>query len=268
MKIDHHVHSDSDDPQVVRKFISVLEENETIACLSGGHWRGDHTYPGNKATLRIAREYPDWVVPFAWINLWHDNDLAEVDRLIDQGFRGFKFIAPWYEYDHDLYMPIYEKLEPLGYPALFHTGHYRPSPTQATPDFRRPLVRNMQPLTLDRIARSFPKLPIIMAHLGTTLFRQQGAQLVRSTPNIYADLAGCGSWGSLSRQDLEELFVFKYCYGSTNAMHKLMLGSDAYINHPEIIPEAQKYYSQIIPEEFQDKVFGGNIAPWLGIKIS
>lgn len=42
MKIDHHVHSDSDDPQVVRKFISVLEENETIACLSGGHWRGDH----------------------------------------------------------------------------------------------------------------------------------------------------------------------------------------------------------------------------------
>ncbi len=268
MKIDHHVHSDTDDPQAVRQFVATLEESGTIACISGGDWSRKGKYPGNAASLRIARQYPDWIVPFAWIDLGREaGEAGLVERLAEQGFRGFKFIVPWYEYDHDFYMPIYEKIEELGLPTLFHTGLYRCGPNQAKPDFRRPLLRNMHPLTLDRVARAFPRLPVIMAHMGTSIFRQEGAEMTRITANIFADLGGNGNWGSVSAEQLQELLVFKYCYGSIDSRDKLMLGSDAYISRPDIIVEAQKYYSMLIPEQFQSAVFGGNIAPYLGIKL-
>ncbi|MGI5924246.1 MAG: amidohydrolase family protein [Lentisphaeria bacterium] len=268
MKIDHHVHSDSDDPGIIKAFIEVLEKNETMACVSGGGWRGDHSYPGNDNSLAIAKAYPDLVIPFAWINLWNESDRAagaseQVDRFVERGFRGFKFIAPWYEYDHDLYMPIYERIAEYRLPVLFHTGHYRPSPSQATADFRRPLIRNMRPLTLDRIARSFPDLPVIMAHMGTSLYWEEGAQLCLGTPNIYADLAGCGNWGRMTPERLQELLVSPYCYGVSNALNKLLLGSDAYVTRPKIVEDAQKYYARLLPEKYRADAFGGTMAKML-----
>ena len=41
------------------------------------------------------------------------------NRLRDQGFTGLKLEMPSHPYDHDRYMPIYERAEQLGMPILF-----------------------------------------------------------------------------------------------------------------------------------------------------
>lgn len=265
--LDHHAHSDSDDPAQVRAFVRVLQENGIRVCLSGGQWVGDHSYPGNAATLAIARQYPEWIFPLAWVDLDQRPDPAGIARLVEAGYRGFKFIAPWHAYDHDLYMPVYAEIERSGLPALFHTGAYRPCPAQADPGFRRPLLSNMHPLTLDRIARSFPRFNLIMAHLGTSFFRREAAMLLRLHENLYADLAGSGSWGAFpDPQELAALLTDHSVYGTRTWFHKLLFGSDAYITIPELVPEARKNHLRLIPAEHQAAVMGGTMARLLGLK--
>ena len=171
MYLDFHAHFDSIDPVLIRTFIQNSEQNQTVTVFSGGNM-GGNCYAPNEEVLRLCRKYAPWFMPAAKIDLW-DNavDLGEIRRLKDKGVIALKCIYPWYEYDHDLYMPFYEEAEKLNLPILFHTGDYRPHETDR--QFRRPFLRNMLPLTLDRIARSFPELPIVMAHLGTTYYRQK-----------------------------------------------------------------------------------------------
>ena len=97
-------------------------------------------------------------------------DVELIYRWKDAGFKAIKFIYPYYEYDHDLYLPVYEACQKCELPVLFHTGNYRPN--EADIRWQRPTLKNMQPIKLDRICRCFPKLHVVMAHMGTTFFRE------------------------------------------------------------------------------------------------
>ena len=66
-------------------------------------------------------------------------------------------------------MPIYEACEKCRMPVLSHTGEYRPHPFDAVA--KRPVLRNMAPITMDRIARSFPALHIVMAAIFVMIRR-------------------------------------------------------------------------------------------------
>ena len=181
-----------------------------------------------------------------------------------------KFITPYHPYDHDLYMPVYERAESLN-PVLFHTGLYRPNLSDAV--HRRSALKNMHPLNLDRIARSFPDLKIVMAHLGTSIFRKEAAEIVKLHPNLYADLAGNGSWEAVSSEELAELL--RPCVRFTDlelaGFKKLVYGSDAYINYPQNIPLAQAGYHALLrklglSKAVCDSIMGETVADWLGLK--
>ena len=68
------------------------------------------------------------------------------------------------------------------------------------------VFKNMDPVNLDRPARSFQKLKFVIAHLGTGFWRLQAAEMIKLHPNVYADLAGCGSWQALSAEELTKQF--------------------------------------------------------------
>ena len=198
-------------------------------------------------------------------------DLGELHRLVDLGAKGVKCIDPWHPYDHDLYMPLYEECEKLGIPMLFHTGNYRPAPHHMIQ--RRPTLKNMDPVNLDRPARSFQKLKIVIAHLGTGFWRLQAAEMIKLHPNVYADLAGCGSWQALSAEELTQLLkpAIFLCKDNAQYFRKLVLGTDCYINAPNTQTQGKLHYEQILSKigadrELHDAVMGKTVAEWLGLK--
>ena len=151
MKIDFHTHCTVDDADKIREFVRVYEEHDVIACLSGGLMYGEHDYVPNDEVIRICAKYPGRLYPLAKIDLWdHAPDPSILYDYAEKGVKGFKFIYPYYEYDHDFYMPVYREAEKIGLPVLFHTGDFRPG--KADVIHQRPFLRNMDPIALDRIA--------------------------------------------------------------------------------------------------------------------
>lgn len=273
-KIDFHVHCNTGNASDVEKLAQTARDTDSLMVLSGGLRYGSEDYLPNEQVLEIAQQYPDVFLALAKADLWETADASQIFRFKEQGFAGVKFIYPWHAYDHDLYMPVYAACEKFDMPVLFHTGLFRASEMDAV--HQRPMLKNMHPLNLDRIARSFPKLKIVMAHMGTRIFREEAADLIRSHSNLYADLAGCGSWLGVSPEKLDFLLAPapKVFYRSNiwAGYEKLIFGSDSYVNMPEIHKEAMECYKNLlfvngVPAEVQDKIMGKTAAGWLGIDI-
>ncbi len=268
MRLDLHVHCNVADPAAAAELVRTCEKLSTRAALSGGSRYGSHDYAPNDYVLGLSKQYPDWILPMARFDLWETApDPAAVHRLAEQGFRGLKCIYPFYPYDHDSYMPVYAAASQCRLPILFHTGNYRPSEADAR--WQRPVLTNMSPLTLDRIARSFPDLKIVMAHLGTTFWRLEAAELIKLHPNLYSDLAGCGSWMALAPETLVKLLspTIPLLDSSYRGFRKLVLGSDAYVNIPGIMADAQAWYDAFcrkigLPEDVAKGIMGDTAADW------
>jgi len=156
----------------------------------------------------------------------------------------------------------------LDLPVLFHTGIHRP--TEDDRKYRIPSLLNMDPLRLDRIARSFPDLRIVAAHLGTSFYRVQAAQLTKTFPNVYTDLAGAGAWKGLTPEEVGMYMCNIMERDSKVHFKKLVFGSDCYVQYPEIQTEAIKHYLNIceknnLDQETIDGIMGKTVAGWLNI---
>ncbi|MBR6374060.1 MAG: amidohydrolase family protein, partial [Victivallales bacterium] len=272
--LDFHAHCNTNEPELLRAYVKNCERNETITALSGGLHYGGHDFVPNEEVVKICRQYPHNLVPLAKIDLWDTPpDPAEARRYADMGVKGFKFIYPYYPYDHESYFPLYEEIEKLGLPVLFHTGGYRPS--SADMRFRRPMLKNMAPINLDCIARSFQKLRIVMAHLGTEFFRDMAVNLVKLHKNLYFDLAGSEAFLGVGADELLSYSRSNVCPGMASSeafLGKMVLGSDSYITMPYIQSQAVNAYQQALfrccaSRELTHHILGGTVASWMGIDL-
>ena len=272
MLIDFHSHFNTNEPEMVRKFVKDYEERDVIACVVGGLNYGDHDMVPNDEVIQFCKKYPGRFYPLAKIDLGEQTpSLDEVRRYADLGVKGFKFIYPWYEYDHDLYMPVYEEIEKIGLPVLFHTGNYRPNATDRK--IRRPVLLNMHPAHLDRIARSFQDLHIVMAHLGTSIWQTQAAELIKLHSNLYSDLAGNGGWQGIPGERLAEYLKPKCCpfRDPERYFRKLIFGTDAYTSTTAPMTEGLIFYQKKLAslglsQETRDLIMGNTVASWMGLK--
>ena len=187
--------------------------------LTGQTTLGDLS-PGNAAVCKAYREFPDRIIPFASFGLGRDvpDDLL---RWLDQGFLGVKVTRPRARYDDAHYDPIYEIAQARGVPVLFHTGVVLRSERDAqdgvTSDY-------MRPITLDRVARTFPRLTMVIAHLGMP-WHEEAAAMLRVHPNVYADVTfGPGGW--LERPGIAE-YLRQLLYWP-GAVRKLVFGTDVH----------------------------------------
>jgi predicted TIM-barrel fold metal-dependent hydrolase len=269
MQIDFHAHFDIATPDKIKTFIANCEKNSCLAAMSGGLRYGSDNYLSNEQVLDLCSQYNEYLIPMVKMDLWDQViDLSELRRFVDKGAKGVKCIYPYYPYDHDLYMPLYEECEKLALPILFHTGNYRPNAEDMIS--RRPILKNMDPINLDRVARSFQSLPIVIAHLGTTFWRVQAAELIKMHSNVYADLGGCGSWQALSAEKLVELLApaIFLCKDTDRFFYKLVFGSDCYVSNPHVQTRAKLHYKQILnkigaSDELHQAVMGKTVKAWL-----
>lgn len=119
------------------------------------------------------------------MKLGRDNAQA-VNYYYEQGFKGLKAINPLVAYDDPSCYCIYARAEDFSMPILFHTGIVVRKKNERSQNVSS---ARMRPIYLDTIARAFPDLKIIGAHLGNPWY-QEAAEVARWNPNVFFDLTG------------------------------------------------------------------------------
>jgi uncharacterized protein len=258
--IDAHLHHNGD-PAFLDKVVAKLDSVGGLAFIL--------TTPKDLESVQsyVAR-YPSRLVGFGDIKLDEPQALELVDRFHAAGFRGLgEFSGPLKNYDDKSYWPIYKRAEQYGMILLFHTGIVnRPDPSTPA-DIS---VDRMRPTTLDNIAREFPKLTIIGAHLGNPDYAW-AAEIARWNPNLYFDLSG----SSLIKKQNDYTF-FKSIFwwsgvvsphtpaGGQDAFEKLVFGSDVFNGElEEFDRELERYHKMLdacgVPTAAQANIFAGTL---------
>lgn len=219
-------------------------------CLSAAGDYGNGMY--NEDGRQVLEKYPDFIIGFGFVRLgidsWH-----LVDDLYHQGFRGLKVISPKKNYNDKEYYPIYKRAEELKMPILFHTGMKIFNEFDAIHDVA---CDRMRPVFLDGIARAFPKLNIIGAHLGVPWYNE-ACTVARMNPNVYFDLSG-----AINLLYKMEPWFFKTLTYWELAKDKFIFGVD---DHYEGIPGAVDKFNILMDNlcfshELREKIFYSNMA--------
>jgi hypothetical protein len=150
-----------------------------------------HPALSNEEIAEAAAAHPDVLIPFGSIDPARGvAGVRAARRLVcDHGVRGFKFhpsIQAFEPNDRRVY-PLYEELQSLGVPALFHTG--QTGIGSGLPGGRGIKLRYSDPMLLDDVAADFPGLTIIMAHPSVP-WQDAAIAVAQHKANVYIDLSG------------------------------------------------------------------------------
>jgi len=177
-----------------------------------------------EVAFALKETFGDFVETAPMVNI--DKITAEdIDSLLSRGARGIKFIAPMDSYGDNRYFPLYEAVRGRGALAVFHTGYlsgdlHDPGGILGTKDYVD--ITDMRPAALDRIARAFDDLKILMAHFGNPWW-EEAWTVLKANKNIYAELSGgtamyksMDMWRRLFRpnDNLHVASVEKLCFGT------------------------------------------------------
>lgn len=182
MSIDAHAHIGNFEP-VVRgehsadDLVRLWDASDVEAGMISVLRREDMT-AANDRTQAAHEAHPDRIFGFAYLNP-HDLDtaLGEVERRAgDETFRGVKLHSANDVYFpfQEAYFPLYERIEALRLPILWHTGTYPYS----------------NPLQVAVVARQFPGVPFILAHFGLADSSWECFPAAELADNVYVDTAG------------------------------------------------------------------------------
>lgn len=258
--IDAHVHHNGD-PAFLRKLVARLDAVDGMAFVL--------VTPKDLAGAKdYFASHPNRLVGFGQINLDDPEAAAQIDRFHAAGFRGIgELLRPLKNYDDRGYWPLYERAEKYRMIALFHTGIV----SRRNPDIPEDVsVDRMRPLLLDAIARRFPKLTIIGAHLGNPEYEQAG-EIARWHPNLFFDLSG-----STLIKKQEDYGYFKSIFwwssvvsphtpkGGPSAFEKIVFGSDIFEGELEEFDRALERHRKMldacgVSKESQANIFGGTL---------
>lgn len=150
----------------------------------------EHGYYTNEDFLAVKDEFSPMIVGLASVNINVDkiDEPQDIECYRNQGFVGLKFTGCCYPYNDERYFPLYEKAQELDMPIVFHMGWLAVDPAGSDRHYKINM-ENFRPSTLDRIARSFPRLKLIGAHLGHPEY-PVAFKLMECFKNIHFDFTG------------------------------------------------------------------------------
>jgi predicted TIM-barrel fold metal-dependent hydrolase len=208
------------------------------------------------------------LIGFGDIKLDDPNVLQEIDRFHAAGFRGLGEITSTLKaYDDPAYWPIYDRADKYHMILLFHTGIVnRLHPEQpADISFERSRVTR-----LDLIARHWPKLTVIGAHLGNPDYADAG-EIGRWDPNLYFDVSGTTL---IKKKDDYGFFRSVFWWTGVSSPHtpasgadafeKLVFGSDVFGGDVQEFDLAlARYHAMLdacqVPQSAQTMIFAGTM---------
>jgi len=258
MIIDIHEHFTNDENYLKKLLDSMDRAGIDKTCLSP--YPPCFEYPGHKEIMDAAEKYPDRIIPFGFVRLGEDGP-DFVKKLQKEGFRGLKMHTPPLNYDDMSFYPVYAKAEELGMAMLFHTGMVGVQPEKGKEKYNVSGSR-MRPAFMDTIAKAFPGLNIIIAHLGMP-WHEEAVITLRYNRNVYSDLAIGNHYGfdNYSPAFFRSLFLrdkdfLQIVFGGSHFGHSGWILERRYID---------VFRALGIEKSIQEKILGGTIASILGV---
>ncbi|MFP3903146.1 MAG: amidohydrolase family protein [Armatimonadota bacterium] len=264
MVIDVHHHLPRDYKPYVEKVQEACSElgiDRVVMCSSGP------PQADNDTLAQAQEDYPDFLLCLGYMRLGEDN-VRTVDRIMDLGLRGIKVIRPLDDYDADEYMPMYARAASFGLTMLFHLGIVARGPRDPFMDVS---IDRMRPSHRDRIARSYPDLNIIGAHLGNPWYGEAG-EVARMHPNVYFDLTG----STMKKKDpafIDEVFWWAHneqygLMGDSHPYEKIVFGTDV---GPDLMGDVMGDYRHFMDyvdmeQKYRDLIWGGTAMKLLGVE--
>ncbi len=265
--VDVHFHYDGE-PGVLKELLKRLDviNGEAILLVT----------PRALDSASVAiREHPGRFVGFGDVKLDDPDVLQQIDRFHSAGFRGLGEISSTLkDFDDRAYWPIYDRAASYHMMLLFHTGIVnRLNPVKPSDvSFDRSRVTR-----LDLIARHWPTLTIIGAHLGNPDYAE-AAEVGRWNPNLYFDLSG-----TTLIKKAEDYRFFKSIFwwsgtvslhtpaGGANAFEKVVFGSDVFGGDVQEFDRSLDRYRAMmqacdLPPEVQEKILGGTMTRLLSLQ--
>lgn len=233
MKIcDAHVHLGKsgpwqpyDDPTIhVSDLVRLLDKYDVERAIVFPNPNVGDKYPEmNDYIAKSVRKYPKRLVGFGRVDPRREDAIEELTRMKnDLGLTGLKLhpMVECFRPDHPFFDKFFQEVSKLDLPILFHTGDGFSSPG-----------------LISKIARRYPKLPIILGHL-----KEGALNIMEQFDEVYAETSG-------TLPDLIEL-------AADIDENRILFGSDApYYRYPTqtAIVEAAK-----ISQNAKKKIFREN----------
>jgi uncharacterized protein len=150
-----------------------------------------HPPISNEEVAESCARHPDALIPFASLDPHRGRAAVRAARRLveEHGVRGFKFhpsLQAFWPSDRLAY-PLYEAIEELGVPALFHSG--QTGIGAGLPGGGGIRLKYSNPMELDDVAVDFPGLTIICAHPSVP-WQDEALAVATHKPNVYIDLSG------------------------------------------------------------------------------
>lgn len=265
--IDVHIHHNSD-PAFLERLTAKLDSVDGLALLI--------TAPKDLESVKaFVAKHPNRLVCNGELKLDDPLALQLVDRFHAAGCRGLgEITSPLKNYDDRSYWPIYERAEKYRMILLFHTGIVNRLHPEVPTDIS---VDRMRPLTLDGIARRFPNLTVIGAHLGNPDYAD-AAEISRWNFNLYFDLSGSSL---IKKQDDPTFWKTIFWWSGVvsphtppaapDAFERLVFGSDVFNGElEEFDRELERYHKMLdacgVPKGAQENIFAGTMWKILNAK--
>jgi predicted TIM-barrel fold metal-dependent hydrolase len=241
-----------------------------ITLLMGGpedaFWEYKHcSFASNAKVLNAVKAHPDRLIGNVYLDPRFPDAIDTFDRYIAEGFKCVKMFPPvGFWPDDERFFPLYEKIEQSGVPLLFHAGQTNIKVISKEPGSRKATnSKYSYPLNYDMISRLFPKMPIVLAHMGYPHYIEAWS-VAHANQNIYLDISGSGPWTEGIPIVFNSLGGHQFIPMDFN---RVIWGSDNCLTQAEHISRSDVYLRQMGATS-RDKVliFGGTAEKLLKLK--
>jgi hypothetical protein len=239
---------------LLKKTIEYMDKNNIRQGLLSGD---------NELVQRWAKEFPNRFLASYDIDYSltdHQQAAKQFEKEVEQGnWRAMGELGLPYAgmaLNDPLLFPYYEVCERRGIPVFFHTGLDGPDPQQlASPKFK---VELGDPLLLQDVVIRFPKLKVVIMHMGWP-YPDHALYMLYAYPNIYLDTAVV-NW-VLGRSVFDRMLKEAV---ETVGSDRILFGSDQMV-WPQMITPAVRSVSQAsyLTTEDKKRIFWDNAAALL-----
>ena len=214
----------------------------------------------NDTTAEFVREQGGKFIGFLSVHPRDPGFRQEIDRgVFELGLKGIKLGPNYQNFDplDEGAFQIYRRAQELKLPVLFHQGT---SPSRfADLDYAHPRHA-------DRIAKAFPDLKIVLAHMGHP-WQTDCIAVIRKHPNVYADCSALfyRPWSHYNCMRLATEW---------SVLHKLLFASDFPAATPQETMDGMRRVNEIIegtklppvPEDAIEEIIHRNSLELLGLE--
>jgi predicted TIM-barrel fold metal-dependent hydrolase len=210
MIIDCHTHVRSWDGVEISEHLAAAETVDACIVLSARN--GSHEESNRRLSEYVGR-HREKMVGFAVTDPTKERltarDLAALTEKM--GFRGLVLYcsACGFHPAHSRAMELYEAVQDLGLPVFFHNGSHVLS--------AEAILEYAQPYLLDEVARTFPRLKIVIGNMGVP-FVEQTLSMVSKHENVFADL-------TIQPSKIWQTYNIVVAAHERDVMDKLLFGS-------------------------------------------